>query len=127
MKSKSENRRSPEREEQRRRSVGEGNPNLGSNCNAEGKREVSNRERVSHVAVEAHGVSAPEFTKDQTRRQHEQGVFESKGESGKREAKSSSVTLGRHVSSRSGAEVSTDRKDFLKSVRAKREKEAFGS
>jgi hypothetical protein len=73
----SENSKSPEREEQRRRSVGEGNPNLGSNRNAEGKRQATNRERVSHVAVEAHGA-VPEFTKDQTRRQHSQGVFESK-------------------------------------------------
>jgi hypothetical protein len=36
------------------------------------------RERVGHIAIEAHGA-VPEFTKDQTRRQHEQGAFESKG------------------------------------------------
>jgi hypothetical protein len=121
----SETKRSPEREEQRRRSVGEGNPNLGSNRNVEGKREVSNRERVGHVVVEAHGA-VPEFTKDQTRRQHEQGAFESKGESGKRSVVKSGATLGRRVSSKSGAEVSADRSAEVKSVRAKREKENFG-
>ena len=73
------------REEQRATSVG-GQKNLGSNWNAEGTRQVTNRERVGHIVVEAHGA-VPEFTKDQTRRQHSQGVFESKGESGKREAK----------------------------------------
>ena len=117
--------RSPEREEQRRRSVGEADPNLGSNRNAEGKREVSNRERVGHIVVEAHGA-VPEFTKDQARRQHSQGVFESKGESGKREVKLSGVTLGRHVTSKSGAEVSADRASEVRSVRTKREKANFG-
>jgi hypothetical protein len=119
--------RSPKREEQRRRSVGEGNPNLGSNRNAEGKRQVTNRERVGHIVVEAHGVSAPDDTKDQHTRKHEQGVFESKGESGKRQVKTSGATLGRHVVSKSGAEVSADRAKEVKSIPAKREKEAFGS
>jgi hypothetical protein len=118
--------RSPEREEQRRRSVGEGNLNLGSNRNTEGRREVSNRERVGHIVVEAHGVSAPDATKDQRIRKHEQGVFESKGESGKRDVKKSGATLGRHVSSKSGAQVSADRRKFVETVRSKREKEAFG-
>jgi hypothetical protein len=122
----SENSRSPEREAQRHRSVGEGNPNLGSNRNAEGKRQVSNRERVGHIVVEAHGVSAPDVTKDQRIRKHKQGVFESKGESGKRDVKKSGATLGRHVSSKSGAEVSADRSGEVKSVRAKREKANFG-
>jgi hypothetical protein len=123
---KSEN-RSPEREEQRRRSVGEGNPNLGSNRNAEGKRQVSNRERVQHQVVEAHGVTAVGQTPEQFVRKHEQGAFESKGESSKRAVVKSSVTLGRHVTSKSGSEVSADRKKFVGSVRSKREKEAFGS
>ena len=117
--------RSPEREAQRRRSVSQGNLNLGSNRNAEGKREVSNRERVGHVLVEAHGA-VPEFTKDQHTRKHEQGVFESKGEAGKRSVVKNGVTLGRHISSKSGAEVSADRSAAVKSVRAKREKENFG-
>jgi hypothetical protein len=112
------------RREQRETSVG-GAKNLGSNRNAEGTRQVTNRERVNHVAVEAHGA-VPEFTKDQTRRQHEQGAFESKGESGKRQVKTSGATLGRHVTSKSGAEVSADRSKEVKSVRAKREKENFG-
>ena len=118
--------KSPKREEQRHRSVGEGNPNLGSNRNAEGKREVSNRERVGHIVVEAHGVTDPDVTKDQHTRRHEQGVFESKGESGRRSVVKSGATLGRHISSKSGAEVSEDRKKFVESVRSKREKEAFG-
>ncbi len=113
------------RKEQQETSVG-GRKNLGSNRNAEGTRQVTNRERVGHIVVEAHGVSAPDVTKDQHIRKHEQGVFESKGESGKRDVKKSGATLGRHVSSKSGAEVSADRSAEVKSVRAKREKENFG-
>jgi hypothetical protein len=41
--------------------------------------------------------------------------------------KKSGATLGRHVSSKSGAEVSADRSAEVKSVRARREKEAFGN
>jgi hypothetical protein len=48
------------REEQRETSVG-GQKNLGSNRNAEGTRQVTNRERVQHQVVEAHGA-VPEFT-----------------------------------------------------------------
>ena len=84
------------RKEQQETSVG-GRKNLGSNRNAEGTREVTNRERVGHIVVEAHGVSDPDVTKDQHTRKHEQGAFESKGESGKREVKKSGATLGRHI------------------------------
>jgi len=104
-----------------------GAKNLGSNRNAEGTRQVSNRERVGHIVVEAYGVPDPDGTKDQHTRKHEQGVFESKGESGRRAVKTSGATLGRHVVPKSGAEVSADRAKEVKSVRAKREKEAFGS
>ena|ERR1043166_6380707 len=113
------------RAEQKETSLG-GAKNLGSNRNAEGTRQVTNRERVGHIVVEAHGA-VPEFTKDQRTRKHEQGAFESKGESGKREVKKSGATLGRHVTSKSGLEVSANRKKFVGSVRSKREKEAFGS
>lgn len=113
------------RKEQQETSVG-GQKNLGSNRNAEGTRQVTNRERVGHIVVEAHGA-VPEFTEVQRIRKHEQGVFESKGESGKRDVKKSVATLGRHVSSKSGAEVAADRAQEVKSIRAKREKEAFGS
>jgi hypothetical protein len=41
--------------------------------------------------------------------------------------KKSGATLGRHVTSKSGSEVSANRKKFVGSVRSKREKEAFGS
>jgi hypothetical protein len=112
------------REEQRKTSVGD-QKNLGSNRNAEGTRQVTNRERVGHVVVEAHGA-VPEFTKDQTRRQHEQGAFESKGESGKRSVVKSGATLGRHVTSKSGAEVSADRAAAVKTVRKQREVANFG-
>ena len=61
-------------------------------------------------------------------RKHEVGTFEGKGESSKRQVGQSAATLGRHVASvKSGAEVSADRAKEVKSIRAKREKEAFGS
>ena len=85
------------RKEQQETSVG-GQDNLGSNRNAEGTRQVSNRERVQHQVVEAHGATAVGQTPEQFVRKHEQGVFESKGESGKRDVKKSGATLGRHVS-----------------------------
>lgn len=67
------------------------------------------------------------YTKEQYTRKHEQGVFESKGESGKREVKQSSVTLGRRVvSSKAGAEVSKERSASVKSTRARREKTNCG-
>jgi hypothetical protein len=53
-------------------------------------------------------------------------VFESKGESGRRSVVKSGVTLGRHISSKSGAEVSADRASEVRSVRTKREKANFG-
>jgi hypothetical protein len=114
------------RKEQQDTSVG-GHSNLGSNRNAEGTRQVTNRERVQHQVVEAHGATKVDYTPDQHTRKHEQGSFESKGESGKREVKKSGATLGRHIASaKNGAEVATDRRDFVKSVRSKREKENFG-
>jgi hypothetical protein len=114
------------RAEQKATSLG-GAKNLGSNRNAEGTRQVTNRERVQHQVVEAHGATKVDYTPDQHIRKHEQGAFESKGESGKREVKKSGATLGRHVTSKSGSEVSADRKKFVGSVRSKREREAFGS
>jgi len=113
------------RAEQKATSLG-GAKNLGSNRNAEGTRQVTNKERVGHIVVEAHGVSDPDVTKDQHTRKHEQGVFESKGESGKRQVKTSNATLGRHVVSKTGAEVSADRAKEVRSIRTKREKENFG-
>ena len=113
------------RAEQKATSLG-GAKNLGSNRNAEGTRQVTNKERVGHIVVEAHGVSDPDVTKDQHTRKHEQGVFESKGESGKRQVKTSNATLGRHVVSKTGAEVSADHAKEVRSIRTKREKENFG-
>src|SRR6266481_8379248 len=105
------------RKQQQETSVG-GQKNLGSNRNAEGTRQVTNRERVQHQVVEAHGATKVDYTPDQHARKHEQGAFESKGESGKRQVKTSGATLGRHVVSKSGAEVSADRSAVVKSVRA---------
>ena len=51
--------------------------NLGSNRNAEGTRQVTNRERVGNIQVEAHGAS-PEFAPDQFERSHEDVDSESK-------------------------------------------------
>jgi len=113
------------REEQRQTSVG-GQKNLGSNRNAEGTRQVSNRERVPHQVVEAHGATDIGYTPDQHTRKHEQGAFERKGESGKRSVVKSGATLGRHISSESGAQVSADRASEVRSVRTKREKANFG-
>ena len=112
------------RKEQQETSVG-GQKNLGSNGNAEGTRQVTNRERVGHIVVEAHGA-VPEFTKDQHSRKHEQAVFESKGESGKRSVVKSGVTLGRHVTSKSGAQVASERAAEVRSIRTKREKTNLG-
>jgi hypothetical protein len=114
------------RTEQRDTSVG-GQKNLGSNRNAEGTREVSNRDRVKHQVVEAHGVTDIGYTPDQHTRKHEAGTFEGKGESAKRQVGPSAATLGRHVKSvKSGAEVAKQREDVVKSTRAKREVENFG-
>src|SRR6266852_8419183 len=95
--------------EQKATSLG-GTKNLGSNRNAEGKRQVSNRERVQHQVVEAHGVTKVDYTPDQHTRKHEQGEFSSIGESGKRSVVKSGATLGRHISSKPGAQISADRK-----------------
>ena len=113
------------RKEQQETSVG-GQNNLGSNRNAEGTRQVTNRERVQHQVVEAHGATKVDYTPDQHTRKHEQGEFSSIGESGKRQVKTSNATLGRHITSKAGAEVSADRTKEVKSVRAKREKDNFG-
>src|SRR5882724_9954751 len=123
---KSENSRSPERDEQRRRSVGEGNLNLGSNRNAEGKRQVSNREPRPYQIIDADGVSDVGDTPDQYSRTHSQGTFENKGESGRREVKKSGATLGRHISSKPAAQVSSERASAVKTVRKQREVANFG-
>ena len=60
----SETKRSPEREEQRPRSVGEGNPDLGSNRNAGRVHELDRPESIRYQVVEAHGVSDAGYTED---------------------------------------------------------------
>lgn len=56
------------RQEQRETSVK--GPNLGSNGNNP-DRDVSNREKVGHLEVAAHGVTRPETTVEQFERKHE--------------------------------------------------------
>src|SRR5258708_13356151 len=56
------------RQEQRERSVK--GPNLGSNRNNP-DRVVSNREKVGHLEVAAHGVTKPETTVEQFDRNHQ--------------------------------------------------------
>jgi hypothetical protein len=59
------------RAEQKETSLG-GAKNLGPNRNAEGTRQVTNRERVQHQVVEAHGATKVDYTPDQHTREHEQ-------------------------------------------------------
>src|SRR6266404_4684193 len=92
------------REDQRETSVGEGNPNLGSNRNNP-DRVVSNRERVGHIVVEAHGVTNPDFTLDQTKRSHSQAPVVEKGTPDNRKTVKSGATLGRHVQSDDGFKI----------------------
>ena len=113
------------RKEQQETSVA-GQKNLGSNRNAEGTRQVSNRDRIQHQVVEAHGVTAVGQTQEQFARKHEQGSFEGKGESGKRSVVKSGATLGRHISSKPGAQVSSERASAVKTVRKQREVANFG-
>src|SRR6266478_2981565 len=80
------------REEQRETSVGEGNPNLGSNRNNP-DRVVSNREKVGNIVVEAHGVPNPDTTPEQFERAHEKAPVASEGSMDTSKTLKSSVTL----------------------------------
>ena len=86
----------------------------------------TNRDRVQHQVVDAHGATKVDYTLDQHARKHEQGEFKSIGESGKREVKKSGATLGRHISSKPGAQVSSERASAVKTVRKQREVANFG-
>ncbi len=109
------------REDQRERSVGEGNPNLGSNRNNP-DRVVSNRERVGHVLVEAHGVSNPDTTPEQFERRHEDVDSGSKlGGRKPREVKESSAAE-RHVQGEPGFVEAGRRSAAVQSRRRETEK-----
>jgi hypothetical protein len=57
----------------------------------------TNRERIKHIVVEAHGATNVEHTPEQHTRNHSQATNERSEKH--RETKKSSVTLGRHVTS----------------------------
>lgn len=57
----------------------------------------TNRERVKHIVVEAHGATNIEHTPEQHTRNHAQATNERSEKH--RETKKSSATLGRHVTS----------------------------
>lgn len=57
----------------------------------------TNRERVKHIVVEAHGATEISHTPEQHTRDHSQVVNERSEK--RRETKKSSATLGRHVTS----------------------------
>src|SRR6267378_3287275 len=108
------------REEQRRTSVAEGQPNLGSNRNNP-DRVVSNRERVGNIIVEAHGVSNPDTTPDQIVRRHEQAPVVEEGAIDNRSTKKTEAGE-RHVTSQSGFDVAKRRSASVRSNRAETEK-----
>jgi hypothetical protein len=90
------------RDEQRETSVK--GQNLGSNKNNP-DRVVSNRERVGHLEVEAHGVAKPGTTVEQFVRKHEPAPVVADGTTDNRKAATSTVTLGRHVQSDEGFKI----------------------
>ena len=85
---------------QRERSVGEGQPNLGSNRNNP-DRVVSNRERVGNIVVEAHGVN-PDTTPDQTERNHSDVDSDSKAGGHKPRQVKESSAAERHITGEQG-------------------------
>jgi hypothetical protein len=86
----------------------------------------TNRERVKHTVVEAHGATDIGHTPDQTARNHAQAECEGIGENPYRTVSKSSVTLGRHVTSKPGMDTMKQRKANYASARAAREKAIFG-
>ena len=108
------------REEQRRTSVAEGQPNLGSNRNNP-DRVVGNREKVGNIVVEAHGVN-PDTTPDQTERNHSDVDSDSKAGGHKpREVKESSAAE-RHVQGETGFVERDRRSTQVRKNRAETEK-----
>ncbi len=108
------------RGEQRRTSVAEGQPNLGSNRNNP-DRVVGNREKVGNIVVEAHGVN-PDTTPDQTERNHSDVDSDSKAGGHKpREVKESSAAE-RHVQGETGFVERDRRSTQVRKNRAETEK-----
>ena len=108
------------REEQRKTSIIEGQPNLGSNRNNP-DRVVSSREKVGSIIVGAHGVN-PDTTPDQTERNHSDVDSDSKAGGHKpREVKESSAAE-RHVQGEPGFVERDRRSTQVRKNRAETEK-----
>ena len=110
----SENSRSPEREEQRRRSVGEGNPNLGSNRNAGRKHE-------SEAAPEHQPKGGFGYSDDQTERSHSQAPVVEDGAIDNRKVGESAVAE-RHIRSDDGFRIAERRSASVQQNRKETEK-----
>jgi len=93
------------RQEQQETSVK--GPNLGSNRNSP-DRVVSNREKVGHLEVAAHGVTKPETTVEQFERKHEPAPVVEKGAIDNRKVGESTVAE-RHVRSDDGFKIAERR------------------
>jgi len=115
------------RKEQKETSVQ--GPNLGSNRNNP-DRVVSNREKIGHLEVEAHGVTKPDTTVEQFKRKHEPAPAVEDGAIDNRKTTESKGTLGRHVTSDDGftiaerrsASIAQNRKDTEKVFADRRKK-----
>jgi|ERR1041384_5777620 hypothetical protein len=107
------------RQEQRETSV-EG-PNLGSNQNNP-NRAVSNREKVGHLEVAAHGVTKPETTVEQFERKHEPAPVVEDGAIDSRKTVESKATLGRHIQSDEGFKIAERRSASVAANRKETEK-----
>jgi len=90
------------RAEQRERSVGEGQSNLGSNRNM-------GRKHQSEDAPEHKPQGGFGFTKPQFERSHEKAPVASEGSIDNRKTVKSGVTLGRHVQSDPGFKIAERR------------------
>ena len=106
------------RQEQRERSVK--GPNLGSNRNNP-DRVVSNREKVRHLEVEAHGVTKPETTVEQFERKHEPAPVVEDGAIPNRKVSESAVAE-RHVQSDEGFKIAERRSASVAANRKETEK-----
>ena len=106
------------RQEQRERSVR--GPNLGSNRNNP-DRAVSNREKVGHLDVEAHGVTKPETTVEQFERRHEPAPVVENGAIPNRKVNESAVAE-RHVQSDDGSKIAERRSASVAQNRQETEK-----
>jgi hypothetical protein len=95
--------------------------NVGSNRNNP-ERVVSNREKVGNIVVEAHGVTNPDFTPDQTERSHSDVDSGSKAGGHKSREVKESVAAERHVQGEPGFVEAGRRSAAVQSRRRETEK-----